>query len=1096
MKESEFRKTSVSSEGVGQQDIEDGSSSSNPLSFSEDEEGYTKKINMDQYLDHGSSSEIRESLVVEVNKKSAKVDRQRYKEETEDQVELQEEENLDDDDEEEEGDGDLFNSHSLDDVVVQAPQITLVKETTEIKAPAIETENGDFDEMWREDTFKFWYDNPAGGNSNQLQSKASISSSVKSETKSTSNKLVTAASEKATTIVDHIDYMDNTTSTTEIKPAIRTPSSSSIGRSPERRGSSRLASKPLPNPPSLVASATAATETKTSAPQSIASSRNPSSEILKASSDKTSSISNRLNMLDEIRQLATSNRGSVLEFKIQRIEKFLSSAILELKQKDYMENALKEMMGSANSDNTNESIMSPEELVGSISEFFQKSKMESLSLKSESARLKEIIALEQEEKINKLGLSEASFSAITSPPTSSYNAEELDHLKSNIKRLCSEKEDLETRLEQSALSNKNLTSIYDSTSKKIKDLEDQVSSIKQDSATALDRANSSIQLLSSEKASLESRLERSEATNQDLALSLEKSLSSSNESNTSAGDERLNHANSTIQKLAAEKSRLESQLENQVKQAKISKSENDMSCEVMIKKIKDLEILNLQARERITELENRLHNNEQQFEVSKSQSELRSPQSPTKLENSALHNQVAHLNEEISSLKSSKQAEVRLLKAELEIITAEKMKLIEQIAALNERLTNKAEFSDEILARDQAKMLKARQVDKDKIVWLEAELAKIEAELKAAKLQEIETGCKLEEEKLKGKHMSTKCAIFVREIKFRRALNRGVSERATELTASDENLALGQELEYYGVLEKESISLKQDLEHVTAELKSSEDALRVATDQLNMTNLEAQNSLQHSSLKSQGLEKLIYENRVNIQDQAEQIKRKDERIKEFETVIQSKLQEIKNQAESMQVLNDQNGKLQRMHDSMAEKSDALEKELESKTGLIKSLQTQVKDLKLNILEINTTNIINKTGSLEHQDAIKYYENEIKIVTAQLEEERQLRSNIEAEHNKVLESLSSFEENFTVLRQLHERDVEYTRELEGEKERLESRIERQLAEMEESKRILQKQYNSIQDTTRRLMETESELNKKTLDLSKSESALNAKQMEGI
>ncbi|KAJ3090520.1 hypothetical protein HK102_003453, partial [Quaeritorhiza haematococci] len=69
------------------------------------------------------------------------------------------------------------------------------------------------------------------------------------------------------------------------------------------------------------------------------------------------------------------------------------------------------------------------------------------------------------------------------------------------------------------------------------------------------------------------------------------------------------------------------------------------------------------------------------------------------------------------------------------------------------------------------------------------------------------------------------------------------------------------------------------------------------------------------------------------------------------------------------------------------------------------------------------------------DPLKYYENEIQILTLKLEEERAHRLAREEEHQKVMESLSELEENLTELKRLYENELNENREREVERQRL-------------------------------------------------------------
>ncbi|KAJ3193904.1 hypothetical protein HK101_003884 [Irineochytrium annulatum] len=173
---------------------------------------------------------------------------------------------------------------------------------------------------------------------------------------------------------------------------------------------------------------------------------------------------------------------------------------------------------------------------------------------------------------------------------------------------------------------------------------------------------------------------------------------------------------------------------------------------------------------------------------------------------------------------------------------------------------------------------------------------------------------------------------------------------------------------------------------------------------------------------------------LDLEASATRCKRLEENLKEKEEERAAKVAELREEVAKADAMSANAVKITAELESLREERAADQTAIESRNTQIESLRTQVKELVMKHQDFAAASARAETSQAGatteiKEDVIQYYENEIKILNQQFEEEKEIRLAREVEHKRVLQSLIELEGKLGELKRRYEKQLQVTEEKE-------------------------------------------------------------------
>ncbi|KAJ3287743.1 hypothetical protein HK104_008469 [Borealophlyctis nickersoniae] len=299
------------------------------------------------------------------------------------------------------------------------------------------------------------------------------------------------------------------------------------------------------------------------------------------------------------------------------------------------------------------------------------------------------------------------------------------------------------------------------------------------------------------------------------------------------------------------------------------------------------------------------------------------------------------------------------------------------------------------------------------------------AELQASKK-------KLELEATKQETLTRELKLLKQIVNDRQgtAVGHGESESEEE---SDIDPSVEPTQAYIRRLEKELIQLRRQLDNEMAARKSCEgtrDEVRTRSKAIADDVAALEEKLKAERETSLRHQESVASLSLDLERLRGERDRLEEAVKQGQNALKAKSKEVETEMEAREKAQNACIKLQGALDALREEQTADKAALESRNRQIESLREQMKDKAFNRLMSGGAVMEGSPAQGEPsqrpqsmgEDMITYYEHEIRLLTQQFEEEKELRLEREQEHQRLVESLTEFEANISELKNLYEQEV--------------------------------------------------------------------------
>ncbi|KAJ3099007.1 hypothetical protein HDU97_003534 [Phlyctochytrium planicorne] len=364
------------------------------------------------------------------------------------------------------------------------------------------------------------------------------------------------------------------------------------------------------------------------------------------------------------------------------------------------------------------------------------------------------------------------------------------------------------------------------------------------------------------------------------------------------------------------------------------------------------------------------------------------------------------------------QNEIRLLKDEISILQSEREK--EQATAIE--------------IKTQFENLKAKSIEKsDAEIELQTHLENTRSELSV----EIE-----------------KKSAFQREAKYLRQLLKGYGASIESLNIQTPDAELSDEednenpfKQYCSQLEGDCLELQKRLAHEAedrATLERQIEEARFHSEEVSDELLELAQALRSEKKNSLALEERLAILQLELENLHNKALQNEKRLVEKESELAKASDLAKSSSEQAEQSQRLQNRLQSEMNAVKTENNSYIVQIEAKNSQIETLRTQLKEmfLKQQTFELELTSKEESAGGGQKKkdlsdEVVQFYEAEIKLISDQLEEEKEIRIAREEEHKKVLASLCDLEEKISDLKALYEKELAAGTALDSVKQKLDA-----------------------------------------------------------
>ncbi|KAJ3212141.1 hypothetical protein HDU67_004011 [Dinochytrium kinnereticum] len=420
-------------------------------------------------------------------------------------------------------------------------------------------------------------------------------------------------------------------------------------------------------------------------------------------------------------------------------------------------------------------------------------------------------------------------------------------------------------------------------------------------------------------------------------------------------------------------------------------------------------------------------------------------------EKNELYGRAKGFEEEIKSSEVAMRElrkQIEEVKAENDLLMQDKSKDDLQQALLDDRKAHAA------IVEGLMKQIEGLQTDNTTYISTIAAL-KVEFDTKTAK--DNQSKVELEESiDIVKKQLSSeieKRSASNRETKYLRQILKGYGASVESLNMnefdagneSDDELDENPFKKYCHQLEEDCLELQKRLAHETedrATLERQIEEARFHSEEVSDELQELARALKTEKKASLALEERLAILNLELDSRKELILHLEDQLKDKDAATTKQIEELGN-------ANLQIEKLQRSHAKALADLEAIQDEkssyllqIEARNSQIEALRTQLKEivLKQQNAEMNPSTAMSDARKEISEDIIQYYENEIKLLNQQFDEEKEYRIARDGEHKRVLASLCELEEKLLSLKTLYEKQLSMCQDLEAAKTKAETDLE--------------------------------------------------------
>ncbi|KAJ3036955.1 hypothetical protein HK097_003667, partial [Rhizophlyctis rosea] len=320
-----------------------------------------------------------------------------------------------------------------------------------------------------------------------------------------------------------------------------------------------------------------------------------------------------------------------------------------------------------------------------------------------------------------------------------------------------------------------------------------------------------------------------------------------------------------------------------------------------------------------------------------------------------------------------------------------------EIQTLQERLKSRAVESDTTSIRTKMQI----QMIQTRIPALESTISHLRTDLQTA-TNHSET---LQKDLANQKHQTTD-------------LTHRLQQSETKLAQTQ-----SKQLEKISALEQQIRETEQHL-HKEIELRT---ALRIERDEVRSQNEELddevhdlENRLKAEKESNVRFEEIISTLKMEMEQVKGQVVHAEGGLKKVKEALREKEKELLRESEEREKAESDRAKMAGMMELLKDQVKVDQQSLESKTAQVESLRAQLRDQAL------SKSVSSEEGGgekpLVEKEVITYYENEIRMLTQEIQEEKAARLAREAGLEKLVDSLSELEHNLTEVKRAYELEV--------------------------------------------------------------------------
>ncbi|KAJ3106353.1 NAD(P)H-quinone oxidoreductase subunit 5, chloroplastic [Phlyctochytrium bullatum] len=297
-----------------------------------------------------------------------------------------------------------------------------------------------------------------------------------------------------------------------------------------------------------------------------------------------------------------------------------------------------------------------------------------------------------------------------------------------------------------------------------------------------------------------------------------------------------------------------------------------------------------------------------------------------------------------------------------------------------------------------------------------------------------------------------KRSAFQRETKYLRQLLKGYGASLDDLNIIEPNAEVISDDEaeenpfkkYCQQLEDDCLELQKRMAHESEERAALEKQIEEARFHSEEVSDELHELM--SALKAEKKTTSALEERITIQSEEisvlksresefrETIEKLEKDVYSKETMLKSLKDTLESKDRSIQKLN---GEL----DTAREENVLMSSQMEARNSQVETLRSQLKEVIMKSqTEADNQNMHKSSARQEiNEDVLKYYENEVNLLSQQFAEERELRLSREADYKRILSDISELEERLTDLKSLYEKQLVTNSDFSKLRGQLEERI---------------------------------------------------------